>query len=84
MVIEVNRAVAVAMARGPRVGLEILLRLEGQAGDYYPHHAARTDLLRRMKPYEAAAEAYERTLALCRNAAERDYFQRRLDEMTRA
>src|SRR5512145_635192 len=41
VVVEVNRAVAVAMARGVSEGLQILLRLEGQADGYYPYHAAR-------------------------------------------
>ncbi len=81
MVVEVNRAVAVAMASGPQEGLRMLLRLEGQADDYYPYHAARADLLRRMDQPRAAADAYERALALCSNRAERAYLQRRLDEM---
>jgi RNA polymerase sigma-70 factor (ECF subfamily) len=89
MVVEVNRAVAVAMAagtlggtpRGAQAGLERLLRLERQADGYYPYHAARADLLRRTNQREAAADAYERALALCGNSAERAYLQRRLDEM---
>ena len=84
LVIEVNRAVAVAMAQSPRAGLEMLLRFEGQAGDYYPYHAARADLLRRMNQREAAAEAYERALVLCGNRTERDYLQHRIEEMRRA
>lgn len=80
-VIEVNRAVAAAMARGPGVGLALLHRIEG-VGDYYPYHAARADLLRRTNQREAAADAYQRALALCGNSAERAYLQRRLDEMT--
>lgn len=81
VVVEVNRAVAVAMAWGADVGLDRLLRLERQADDYYPYHAARADLLRRTNQREPAAEAYERALALCGNSAERAYLQRRLDEM---
>jgi RNA polymerase sigma-70 factor, ECF subfamily len=80
-VVEVNRAVAVAMAYGAAVGLQRLLDLEDQADDYYPYHAARADLLRRTGQREAAAEAYERALALCSNSAERAYLQRRLDEL---
>ena len=80
-VVEVNRAVAVAMAWGAPEGLQMLLRLDRQADGYYPYHAARADLLRRMKQREAAADAYERALALCGNSAERAYLQRRLDEM---
>jgi RNA polymerase sigma-70 factor, ECF subfamily len=81
MVVEVNRAVAVAMAEGPQVGLQMLLHLEGQADNFYPYHVARADLLRRMNQREAAADNYERAIALCGNSAERAYLQRRLDEM---
>jgi RNA polymerase sigma-70 factor (ECF subfamily) len=81
MVVEVNRAVAIAMAEGPNAGLQMLLRLESQADDFYPYHAARADLLRRMNQREAAADAYKRALDLCTNNTERTYLQRRLDEM---
>jgi RNA polymerase sigma-70 factor (ECF subfamily) len=81
VVVEVNRAVAVAMAWGAPAGLQLLLRLEGQAEGYYPYHAARADLLRRTNQYEAAADAYERALVLCGNRAERAYLQQWLDEM---
>ena len=81
VVVEVNRAVAVAMARGPAEGLQMLLRLESQADGLYPYHAARADLLRRTNQREAAADAYQRALDLCGNKAERAYLQRRLDEM---
>jgi len=80
-VVEVNRAVAVAMAQNPTVGLVLLHRIEG-VEDYYPYHAARADLLRRTNQREAAADAYERALALCQNQPERAYLQRRLKEMT--
>ena len=79
-VVEVNRAVAVAMAQSPGAGLALLLRIGG-VEDFYPYHAARADLLRRTNQREAAAEAYERALVLCQNSAERAYLQRRLDEM---
>lgn len=81
MVVEVNRAVAVAMAEGPSAGLQMLLRLEDQADDFYPYHAARADLLRRMNQREAAADAYQRALDLCTNNTERTYLHRRLVEM---
>ncbi|NLF79126.1 MAG: RNA polymerase sigma factor [Chloroflexi bacterium] len=80
-VVEVNRAVAVAMAQGPGVGLALLHRIEGME-HYYPYHAARADLLRRTNQREAAADAYRRALDLCGNSAERAYLQRRIDEMT--
>ena len=81
VVVEVNRAVAVAMAFGPQAGLDILLSLESQAEGFYPYHAARADLLRRTNQRQAAADAYQRALDLCNNSAERLYLQRRLDEM---
>ena len=81
VVVEVNRAVAVAMARGAPEGLQMLLRLESQADGFYPYHAARADLLRRTGQREAAADAYRRALELCGNRAERAYLQRRLEEV---
>ena len=79
-VVEVNRAVAVAMAQSPTVGLMLLHRIDGLE-NFYPYHATRADLLRRTNQREAAADAYERALGLCGNRAERAYLQRRLDEM---
>ena len=81
MVVDVNRAVAIGMAEGAAVGLQMLLRLESQAEDFYPYHAARADLLRRTSQREAAADAYQRALDLCNNGTQRAYLQRRLDEM---
>jgi RNA polymerase sigma-70 factor (ECF subfamily) len=81
MVVEVNRAVAVAMAEGPQVGLHRLDALRGQAENFYPYQAARADLLRRLDRPEAAAQAYQLALDLCTNPAQRAYFQRRLGEM---
>ncbi|MHB8625383.1 MAG: RNA polymerase sigma factor [Aggregatilineales bacterium] len=78
-VVEVNRAVAVAMAQSPTVGLILLQRIEG-AEDFYPFHIARADLLRRTNQREAA-DAYKRALNLCQNSAERAYLQRQVDEM---
>jgi RNA polymerase sigma-70 factor (ECF subfamily) len=87
MVVEVNRAVAVAMAWGAQTGLRMLLRMQDQADSarqvagYYPYYAACADLLRRTNQREAAADAYERALSLCGNQAERAYLQSRLAEM---
>ncbi len=81
-VIEVNRAVAVAMTEGPLAGLRLLDQLWGTMNDYYPFHAARADLLRRNGESEAAAEAYQQAIELCPNALERAYLQRRLSEMS--
>lgn len=79
-VVEVNRAVAVAMADGPATGLELLHQIDGMEA-FYPYHVARAEMLRRSNQREAAAGAYERALALCQNSAERAYLQRRLDQM---
>jgi RNA polymerase sigma-70 factor (ECF subfamily) len=59
----------------------MLLRLGAQVDGYYPYHAARADLLRRMDQRETAADACKRALDLCNNRAERAYLQPRLDEM---
>lgn len=69
------------MAQNPADG-SLLHRISG-VENFYPFHVARADLLRRTNQREAAADAYERALALCSNAAERGYLQRRLDEMLR-
>jgi RNA polymerase sigma-70 factor (ECF subfamily) len=79
-VVEVNRAVAVAMAQSPGAGLALLHRIEGVA-DFYPYHVARADLLRRTNQRDAAADAYERAIALCGNSAERVYLQQQLDKL---
>jgi RNA polymerase sigma-70 factor (ECF subfamily) len=80
-VIEVNRAVAVAMAQGPQAGLAVLEPLGDVMNEYYPYHAACADLLRRMGEYVAAAQSYGRALALCGNSTESAFLQRRLAEM---
>jgi RNA polymerase sigma-70 factor (ECF subfamily) len=81
MVVEVNRAVALALAWGIPAGFDLLLRLENEAEGFYPYHAARADLLRRMNEREAAADAYEKAIALCGNSIERAALQRRFEEM---
>lgn len=82
-VVELNRAVAVAMAKGPQTGLDLLddpalaLALE----NYHFYHAARADLLRRLNQREAARLAYGRALELTQNDVERRFLQRRLAEL---
>ena len=81
-VVALNRTVAVAMAEGPERGLAELAPIE-QAGelDTYPYlQAVKADLLRRAGRPREAATCYERAIGLTRNAAERSYLQRRLDE----
>jgi RNA polymerase sigma-70 factor, ECF subfamily len=76
-VVELNRAVAVAMSEGPQSGLELIEAIEG-LDDYQPLHAARADLLRRLGQGDAAEAAYRRALELTANAVERRFIERRL------
>jgi RNA polymerase sigma-70 factor (ECF subfamily) len=78
-VVELNRAVAVAEARGPEAGLEIVDRLS--LDGYHYLHATRGELLRRLGRTEAAREAYRRALALVHDDAERRHLERRLAEL---
>ena len=79
-VVELNRAVAVAMADGPEHGLRILDAIEasGALMDYHLFHAARADLFRRAGRLAAAAEGYRRALGLTSLEAERRFLVRRL------
>jgi RNA polymerase sigma-70 factor (ECF subfamily) len=79
-VIELNRAVAVAMAEGPSRGLDLVDRIGG-LDRYHLLHATRADLLRRLDRREEAASAYERALELATNPTERSYLERRLAEL---
>jgi RNA polymerase sigma-70 factor (ECF subfamily) len=83
-VIELNLAVAVAMADGPAVGLAMMDGLEraGSLDDYPYLHAARGDLLRRLDRRTEAAVAYRRALDLTENLTERTFLEGRLDEVT--
>ncbi len=82
-VIEVNRAVAVAMARTPEDGLALLDKLESreQLSEFHLLPAARADLLRRLGKSAEAAEAYRRALALASNDVERRFLRRRLAQL---
>ena len=75
-VVELNRAVAVAMADGPEEGLDLLDAISG-LDDYYLYHSARADLLRRLG--RPAGSAYARALALAPSEVERDFLRRRQD-----
>ncbi|MEP6758365.1 MAG: sigma-70 family RNA polymerase sigma factor [Actinomycetota bacterium] len=76
-VVELNRAVAIAMADGPDAGLRLLEPLAGDLDRYHLFHAARADLLRRAGDADAAGLAYDRALELVTNDAERRYLERR-------
>jgi RNA polymerase sigma-70 factor, ECF subfamily len=75
-VVELNRAVAVAMATDPQAGLELIDAIEGLDA-YGPYHTARADLLRRLGSPEAAG-AYGRAIELAGNPVERAFLERRL------
>jgi len=79
-VVEINRAVAVGMADGPRAGLAILDALRAddpRLASYQPLYAAKADLLRRAGERKAAVAAYTRAIALSTNAVERAELERR-------
>jgi RNA polymerase sigma-70 factor (ECF subfamily) len=76
-VVELNRAVAVAMCEGPERGLELTDAIDGLGG-YQPLHATRADLLRRLGRLGEATEAYRRALELTANPVERRFIERRL------
>jgi RNA polymerase sigma-70 factor (ECF subfamily) len=79
-VVELNHAVAVAMAEGPERGLAMIGAIRG-LDDYHLLHAARAELLRRAGRPSEAAPAYTRALELAANPAERDFLARRLAEL---
>lgn len=83
-VVALNRAVAVAMERGPRQGLELIdgLAATSDLDGYHLLHAARADLLRRLGLREEAAASYRRAIALATNASELRYLERRLREVS--
>ena len=84
-VVELNRAVAVAMADGPAAGLELVdaLDRDGALAHYQYLHATRADLLRRLGDRDAADAAYRRARALATTDAERRYLDRRLSGVVR-
>ena len=82
-VVELNRAAAVAFADGPAPALAVVERLADDPRlRAYPYaHAVRADLLRRLDRPVEAAQSYRAALDLTANGAERDFLQRRLDEL---
>ena len=80
-VIELNRAVAIAMADGPAAALPVLAPLEERLDGYYLFHSTKADLLRRMDRKDEAVTSYRRALDGATNPAERRFLQRRLAEL---
>jgi RNA polymerase sigma-70 factor, ECF subfamily len=83
-IIELNRAVAVAMRDGPEAGLKLIdvILSRGDLADYHLAHSARAELCRRLGRTADASAAYERALELARQEPERRFLQTRLDELT--
>jgi RNA polymerase sigma-70 factor (ECF subfamily) len=78
-VVELNRAVAIAMRDGPARGLALVDRLPLEA--YHLFHATRADLLRRLNRPDEARDAYRRALELTDSEPERRYLESRLAEV---
>ena len=80
-VVELNWAVAVAMADGPDAGLALMEALVDDLDRYHLFHAARADLLRRSGRTDEAKAAYRRALELVTNPIERKYLQLRVSQI---
>jgi RNA polymerase sigma-70 factor, ECF subfamily len=83
-VVELNRAVAVAMRDGPLAGLELVdaILARGDLENYHLAHAARADLCRRLGRTAEASASYERALGLTKQEPERRFLERRLAELS--
>jgi len=82
-VVELNRAVAVAMRDGPMAGLALIdvLLARGDLSDFHLAHAARADMCRRLGRTADARASYKRALSLARQDPERRFLERRLQEL---
>jgi RNA polymerase sigma-70 factor (ECF subfamily) len=82
-VVELNRAVAVAMRDGAAAGLALIdaILARGDLRDYHLAHSARADLCRQLGKTADARAAYERALELTRQEPERRFLERRLREL---
>lgn len=82
-IVELNRAVAVAMRDGPAAGLSLIdaILTRGDLADYHLAHAARADMHRRLGQTVAAKTAYQQALQLARQAPERRFLEHRMAEL---
>jgi RNA polymerase sigma-70 factor (ECF subfamily) len=82
-VIELNRAVAVAMRDGPAAGLALIDAIleRGDLADYHLAHSARGELCRRLRRFQEARESFERAFGLARQEPERRFLERRLQQL---
>jgi len=85
-VIELNRAVAVAMRDGPAEGLRLVdvILKRGDLADYRLAHAARAELCRRIGRTADARKSFKRALDLTKSEPERRFFERRLAELAKS
>ena len=83
-VVELNRAVAVAMCDGPSAGLALVDAIleRGELQDYHLAHSARAELCRRLARTEEARAAYKRALELARQAPEQRFLEKRLASLS--
>jgi RNA polymerase sigma-70 factor, ECF subfamily len=83
-IVDLNRAVAVAMRDGPLAGLHLIDAIlgRGDLADYHLAHAARADLCRRLGRTSDANDSYQRALALVRQEPERRFLEHRLRELS--
>ncbi len=83
-VVELNRAVAIAMRDGPDAGLSLVegILSRGELTQYHLAHSARADLCRRLGKMEEARASYHRALALTQQGPERRFLERRLTELS--
>ncbi len=82
-VVELNRAVAVAMRDGPAAGLPLIDAIleQGKLTDYHLAHAARADLCRRLGRSDEARTGYQQALKLAKQEPERRFLERRVKEL---
>jgi RNA polymerase sigma-70 factor (ECF subfamily) len=82
-VVQLNRAVAIAMRDGPEAGLSHIDAVleDGELANYYLAHSARADMYRRLGRTAEARTAYEKALALTQQEPERQFLARRLEEL---
>jgi RNA polymerase sigma-70 factor (ECF subfamily) len=82
-VVQLNRAVAIAMRDGPEAGLTIIdaASEHGELANYYLAHAARADMYRRLGRTAEARSSYEKALALTQQEPERQFLQERIRQL---
>jgi RNA polymerase sigma-70 factor (ECF subfamily) len=82
-VVQLNRAVAIAMRDGPEAGLELIdaVLAQGELANYYLAHSARADMCRRLGRTDEARSSYEKALALTQQEPERQFLQERIRQL---